>query len=963
MSNSFQIQPQRQVRDKTRKGAKSDTEIGKPQDTSMMWSRGGGQLMDFRKIDKTLLRKENETMAEIERFVQKEGAFDSLVQQGIDEHIAKKRQEAKDYYKKDAQARAITGAIADEAKRVAKAGAEEEARKIALRNPYVNHFYQELRATEAASSVAPALEKWGEQNASGLAALDVQKRSKAIQDKTAKLLAPWSDLDSDYRTAIVDPYLVAANNTIGGHILAAEDDDKAALNRQTVASTIETQLKAAAVAKNAASEKGWTSGQLYTWGSEGLGIAYDKGFAKYKELNPLGTEKDYNSIWFDISQNLFMNTDGDGYNDMGEGNTYLDYIDAFRSAKTKSGIKLLKLKKTKTVNGVKRVVTFEQELMAGMLNAQTQADKLRKLLEDGDKKAKAEFENTVSIGMKKFFKEKQDRTVPEVQAEKARIRTEALNNGVPLTIAEINSILDDKFPEVWKSKDPSIVESLKNEVEQAITKYALTDINQLKDDRFGDLYQRITGTEAYGHAIDKMGAQTGKTAKAINRNTENILKDLESGLENNFKENDQQYKDLLLSPQFKSKGNNAVNKAVEVAGTYLKDAARNYVRSELEKLPPDKVNDKNELSRILSDAKQIFYGREDFRDVDRWVSLDPTSIGKETHRIYGPPLGNDDTYTSGEGGGWKSGIDDNTDRYTWANKARAIFSVLDPKAAETYLSENFVFSDKELTEIIAAATTGDLSKLSPQTKEVLADIERAFNGVIPQDEILRLQANRFVSKDGGKMPPRELLQSRSKIISKANSRPVVSTGTLARSESIFMFPDEFSDSVEFKIERVNGVQTRNTIDSPFTGTVVEVEDYDDSGLTVVLESAEAGPFYDKGTKVVVSHCAAIDLEVGTKVNRGEPLCLSGDTSELNSIDGKSTTGDGIEPGHMRMQFIRPGYDLKSVGNTETFSFGIPDVPIDPFDEKPWPDAPGLLSPFVQKQLFRSLVLPLYTEFN
>ena len=72
--------------------------------------------------------------------------------------------------------------------------------------------------------------------------------------------------------------------------------------------------------------------------------------------------------------------------------------------------------------------------------------------------------------------------------------------------------------------------------------------------------------------------------------------------------------------------------------------------------------------------------------------------------------------------------------------------MLDPKAAETYLSENFVFSDKELTEIIAAATTGDLSKLSPQTKEVLADIERAFNGVIPQDEILRLQANRLFQK-------------------------------------------------------------------------------------------------------------------------------------------------------------------------------------------------------------------------
>ena len=167
MSNSFQIQPQRQVRDKTRKGAKSDTEIGKPQDTSMMWSRGGGQLLDFRKIDKTLLRKENETMAAIEQFVQKEGAFDSLVQQGINEHIAKKRKEAQDYYKKNAQARAITGAIADEAKRTAKAGADEEARKLALRNPYVNHFYQELRASEAASSVAPALESWGEQNASG----------------------------------------------------------------------------------------------------------------------------------------------------------------------------------------------------------------------------------------------------------------------------------------------------------------------------------------------------------------------------------------------------------------------------------------------------------------------------------------------------------------------------------------------------------------------------------------------------------------------------------------------------------------------------------------------------------------------------------------------------------------------------------------------------------------------------
>jgi len=962
MSNSFQIQPQRQVRDKTRKGTKSDTEIGKPQDTSLMWSRGGGQLLDFRKIDKTLLRKENETMAEIERFVGKEGAFNALVDQGINEHIAKKRQEAKDYYKKDAQARAITGAIANEALRTAKAGAQEEARKIALRNPYVNHFYQELRASEAASSVGPALEKWGEQNASGLASLDVQKRAKAIQDKTAKLLAPWSDLPSDYKTAIVDPYLIAANNTIGGHVLTAEDDDKLALNRQTVASTIETQLKASATAKKAAAEKGWTSGQLYTWGSEGLGLAYSKGLAKYKELNPLGTEKDYNSIWFDIAQNLFMNTDEDGYNDMGEGNTYLDYINGFREAKTESGIELLKLKKTKTVNGVERVVTFEQELMAGMLNAQTKADKLRKLLEDGDKKVKAEFESTVTTAMKAFFKEKQDRTVPEVQAEKARLRTEALKKG-SLTIAQINAVLDAKFPEVWKSKDKSIVEGLKNEVELAISTYSLTDIDQLKDDRFGDLYQRITGTEAYGHAIDKMGAQTKKTVKDVNRNTEILLKSLADGLENNFKEKDSDYKNLLISKPLKSKGNKAVNKAVEVAGTYLKDAARNYVKDAINSLPPDKVNDKNELSRILSEARVLFYNRDDFSDVDKWVSLNPTNIGKETHRIYGPPLGNTDTYTPGENGGWKSGVEDDTNRYTWANKARTVFSVLDSKAAKTYLSENFVFSDNELGEIISAAITGDLSKLSEKTKEVLADVERAFNGTVSPEDIVWIQASRYITADGGKMPPRPLIQPNLDLLNKTNSKPVASTGLTARSESIFMFPNDFSDSIEFKIERVNGVQTRNTIDSPFTGTVVEVEDYDDSGLTIVLESSEAGPYYDKGTKIVVSHCAAIDLEVGTKVNRGEPLCLSGDTSELNSTDGKSTTGEGIEPGHMKMQFIRPGYDLKSVGNTDTFLYGQSYGIKDPFDEKTWPDAPGLLSPFVQKRLFRSLVVPLYTEFN
>jgi murein DD-endopeptidase MepM/ murein hydrolase activator NlpD len=112
-------------------------------------------------------------------------------------------------------------------------------------------------------------------------------------------------------------------------------------------------------------------------------------------------------------------------------------------------------------------------------------------------------------------------------------------------------------------------------------------------------------------------------------------------------------------------------------------------------------------------------------------------------------------------------------------------------------------------------------------------------------------------------------------------------------------------AVDFQIERGNRAQTANPLPSPISGIVRFSGQVQGFGNTVVIEALESGPGYRRGDRLLLGHAARLNVQTGQRVNRGQPVLVAGDTSPINSIPGRSSTGTGT-PGHLHSQLFRPG---------------------------------------------------------
>ena len=281
--------------------------------------------------------------------------------------------------------------------------------------------------------------------------------------------------------------------------------------------------------------------------------------------------------------------------------------------------------------------------------------------------------------------------------------------------------------------------------------------------------------------------------------------------------------------------------------------------------------------------------------------------GEIGRRVLLPPIGVADEgglASDGSYAEWKSGVRDLDNRKSWSINARSDFINASIDERRDYVSNRFLFTDQELTEIKQAAITGKMDGLSRKTRESLNNVYYGLGSEMDKAEIIQLQGKRWYEGSGSQMPPKEIWNDNINTIENSVKSPVAGTGATARDQLLYIEPSNPDNAgITFKTERGNQYQTYNNAPSPFTGEVKQSDYIEGLGNTIVIKATQAGPGYGAGTLMVLSHCATLLVNTGDKVSNGQSLCIAGNIRPTDSGEG-SSTGD-INPGHLFMQFLDP----------------------------------------------------------
>lgn len=884
MTSSFGITPQRQIRDLAA-GPRRPTEPAAPAAPTYTPRQAGGQL--FYGASYQPNRAAAEAIDSIQKFVSKEGAFGQASAELFENYKENKRQEAMRLLQQEATAINDSLENAKETKAIAKTGNENLARQNRLSNPWVNFFYYDTKASNAGKEVAISLATWGKQQAERIAEIDnPAERAQIIGSKVEELLRPYSDIPAAFKTAKIDPLVSSVlvdvkKDVVGKTYERAERTDARVASDKFLGNI---RLGAQFVKGSYGSEAGTTFGQ------QSLQNGYNEAYNYYVVTRGY-SEKAFHELLFREAPSLFVDANQDGYNDLGETFSYLNYVKAWQDIKTADGQPILNLRNAKGE-------TFREALEAGAIQAVKAQEVFEGSIERSIQRAQRQWRRDFNDQANQFYAQfpnpSDDQITQQREVLKARNRQLAAQGLLPdgMSVADADDLVDKAFPFQSRDISPETEARLKEEVEDLVAQ-GVTDIP-------ADLAARIEGTPVMAYAINKFGGARREAANPATQQTRNsILGELTKSLEGNFFAKDPQLKLIASEGKVGERKKALVKQAVIEAKQRLNAEGSRYINNKLyeARVRGENIKDPAVQLRILEDAKRYFFSQPQYSDVDSYFDItNAGSLGKPN--TSGPKLGSSVQRPDGR---WEIAINDADNRASWAALAQRTLN--DPTKARNYLKNNFVFTEAELSEINNALSTGNTASLSAGTRRSIANVQRAFGNKIAVAEIVKQQAGRY-----GLMAPPNINQNASKIQA-AVKAPVAGTGVAPRDLQLYVYNYHHGHSpnraVDFQVERGNRAQTANPLPSPVSGRVIFSGPVDGYGNTVVIEADSNGPGYRKGERLLLAHAARLLVGNGQRVNRGQNILIAGDQSATNSNPGRSTTGTGT-PGHIHSQLFKPG---------------------------------------------------------
>ena len=885
MTSSFGITPQRQIRDLVA-GPEKPQDLARPAEPAGLPQQIGGQLLYGASYQQD--NRLATAVKGIENFLSKEGAFTTASETLFENYKLQKYNEAKALAASEANAYRDSIGIADETKALKKKGDSELARQTQLSNPWVNFFYYDTKATNAGKDISVQLGAWGKQNAEKLAEIeDPGQRSAAIAAKAQELMKPYADVPAAFQAAKIDPLVSSVSLDLKKVIQEKSYERRALTDQNTAAEKFlgPLRLGASFVKGTFGAEQGTT------FASDAIQNGYNEARAYYVDIRGY-SEKEFNALLFKEIPDLFIDKNGDGYNDIGETYSYLNFAKSLGDIKTADGQPLLSLRNAKGQ-------TMREALEEGAVKAVKAQETFEGSVERGIQRVQREFKRNQANSSTQFYAQNpnpnDDQIVSQREAAKAEARQLAARGLLPdgMSVADAFDQIDKLYPFQSKDISPEQQARLQIEVDDLIAQ----GVTQMP----ADLAARLEGTPAYGKALVAFAkSQRDAANPATQKTTDAIVKSLLGGLKGNFQSKDEQLKAAAAQGKAGDAKEKYLQPAVVQASQRLKAEGTIYIRRKLSEAAQrgENINDPAVQLRISQDAQSYFYQRPEYSDVDSYYDItNLQSIGKAKG---GPVLGSSKKTADGR---WQINIQDADNRASFAAIARPYF-VNNPAAAREYLSNQFVLNEKELGEINKVLATGSMAGLSQSTRRSLGNLETAFGNRVSIAEIARKQIIKFLD---GNEPP--IYRVNAEKLRAAIKTPVAGTGVKPQDSLLYVYSGNHAHSgnraVDFQIERGNRAQTANPLPSPISGIVRFSGQVQGFGNTVVIEALESGPGYRRGDRLLLGHAARLNVQTGQRVNRGQPVLVAGDTSPINSVPGRSSTGTGT-PGHLHSQLFRPG---------------------------------------------------------
>ncbi|HUV72130.1 MAG TPA: hypothetical protein VMW25_03915, partial [Clostridia bacterium] len=433
-----------------------------------------------------------------------------------------KYNEAKALAASEANAYRDSIGIADETKALKKKGDSELARQTQLSNPWVNFFYYDTKATNAGKDISVQLGAWGKQNAEKLAEIeDPGQRSAAIAAKAQELMKPYADVPAAFQAAKIDPLVSSVSLDLKKVIQEKSYERRALTDQNTAAEKFlgPLRLGASFVKGTFGSEQGTV------FAADAIQNGYNEARAYYIDIRGY-SEKEFHAILFREIPNLFIDKNGDGYNDIGETYSYLNFQKALSDIKTADGQELLKLRNEKGQ-------TMRQALSEGGQKAVKAQEIFEGSIERNFLREQREYKRIQADKSNQFYAQNLNPNDDQITAQRAAAKADAkqvaargmLPDG--MSLADAFDQIDKLYPFQNKDTSPEQQARLQIEVDDLIAQ----GVTQMPP----DLAERLEGTPTYGKALLAFAkAQRDAANPATQKATDTLVKTLLGGLKGNF---------------------------------------------------------------------------------------------------------------------------------------------------------------------------------------------------------------------------------------------------------------------------------------------------------------------------------------------------------------------------------------------------------------------------------------------
>jgi murein DD-endopeptidase MepM/ murein hydrolase activator NlpD len=885
MTSSFGITPQRQVGRELVARPEEPAALPRPAAPRPEPQQVGGQMLDASSFQPN--RQAAESIKAIERFLGDQGVFEVAQADVFEDYKREKQAQAEQLLAAEATAYRDGLENASQTKQLAKSGNKELARENQLRNPWVNFYYYDSKATNAGRDLGIDLGLWGQQSLSKLAQQDPAERAASIAGKAKDLMGQYADLPQAFIAAKIDPIIAGVTQDLKEKAVVESYAQKVLTDNNTVGEKFYGALKSASkmhVGSLGAEEGIELSTSLIQAGYEDARNYY---------VNQRGyTEKEFHAVLGKELGRLFIDNDGDTYNDIGDAFGAQNIIGALSDIRTSDGQKLLSLKDDKGN-------TFQQLIQDAGAKAVKQNETFYNAQERILQRAKREVERKLNNAVTDFYAANPNPTEDQITAQrnqqKALIDELAFRGELPdgVSSVELKKDVDKAYSYVTRDLSPSQKQLYEAQIDSLVNQ-GLPMPEELADE--------LRGTELYATAVGKFADAAVKEADPkFNENRTNIVKDLTSLLPGFF-ESDTDYQTIIKT----AKGENvtqakkALKNAVAAAKPRFEAEAEVVVTGLMNQALSDgqNVNDPTVRAGILEQAKSRLSSLPQYSDVDNYFNVTGAAgIGRPAPSKI-PVLAT--TSGNGKTEEWDITIEDSDQRATWAAISAPYFKN-DVQASREYLKNNFVFNNNEFKQLNRYINSnGDSSQITPQLRSTLGNLKKAFGNELPLSEIVGSQIRRFYGQQ-------YLAPTLKKALNQLDARSAEGGGgTSPVSASIIVtnwhHGHSGNNAVDFMIQRPSG-QYQNPIPAPFSGTVISANDESGFGRTVVIEASQSGRGYKRGDLVRLAHLANFSVIPGQKIVRGAQVGMSGDGYSAPGEGGG--TGAGTN-GHVHIQLYKPG---------------------------------------------------------